>query len=98
MLPEARGAVRMLLDATHGDGPLEARRRSVVSSARGAVGDLLAVPPEEIILTSGGTEAANLAIKGLAGARRGGTGRLVTTAVEHLAILHPIRTLARERG
>jgi len=97
LIPEARAAIERLLaeSSVAGAPPDEAARAGIVESARTAVARLLGVPPEEILLTSGGTEAANLAIKGIAGAHRGPARRLVTTAVEALAVLHPIRTLGR---
>lgn len=88
---EALGAMMAEL----GDGPLPAERRAAVrDSARAAAAALLGVPGHEIVLTAGGTEAANLAIKGAARALR--TRRIVATAVEHLPVLHAIRSLARE--
>ena len=94
LLPAARQAVAGLAEEM-GCGPLPPERRDgIVESARKAVADLLRVAPEQIILTSGGTEAANLAIKGVARAAR--SRRLVTSAVEHLSILHPVRSLGRE--
>lgn len=50
--------------------------------------------PGEVVLTSGGTEAANLAVKGIALARPRGR-HLITTAVEHPAVLESCRALAR---
>jgi cysteine desulfurase len=78
-----------------GEGPLPAeRRRAIRESAREAAAAFLGVPDGEIVLTAGGTEAANLAIKGAA--RALGSRRIVATAVEHLSVLHPIRSLARQ--
>lgn len=64
---------------------------------RAAVADIAAVlgcRPGEVVLTSGGTEAANLALKGIALARPRGR-HLITTAVEHPAVLESCRALAR---
>lgn len=68
--------------------------REAVETARAAIARLIGADAEEIIFTSGGTEASNLAIKGLAWARGGG-GHFVTTVVEHPATLEPIRWLER---
>ncbi|MBI5239748.1 MAG: cysteine desulfurase [Elusimicrobia bacterium] len=65
-----------------------------VEMARAAVAEALQVRPDEVVFTSGGTEANNLALKGvlLAGARR---GHLVISAVEHPSVLEPARALQR---
>jgi cysteine desulfurase len=95
-LPRALDAVRALLIELADGGPLPAARRAAeLASARRAVADLLTAREDEIVLTSGGTEAANLAIKGVAAARAAGPRRVVTTAAEPLRLLHPIRSLAR---
>jgi len=57
---------------------------------------LLGAHPSEIVFTSGGSEANNLAIRGAAHARRDRGRHLVTSAVEHPAVLEPCRALARE--
>ena len=99
VLPEAAQAVQELLDRERSEAvpPTEEHRLLVLEAARNAVARLLRAAPEEIILTSGGTEAANLAIKGRArAAHRGAPGRLVTSPVEHTAVLYPMRSLERE--
>jgi cysteine desulfurase len=94
LAPEAHAAVRELLD----EGPLdEEARGEVVERARCAVAALLHAQPQQILLTSGGTEAANLAIKGLAGAARGSPARLITSSAEHTSVLYPVRSLAKGR-
>lgn len=71
------------------------RARAAVTEARSSIAALLACDADEIILTSGGTEANNLAIFGVAegNARRG----IVTSAIEHPATSGPCRRLG-ERG
>jgi cysteine desulfurase len=67
--------------------------RAVVDDARGEVAALLNAAPHEIIFTSGGTEANNHAIKGIV-FRHGVAGaHIVTTAIEHPAVLEPCRFL-----
>lgn len=66
----------------------------LVSAAREAVARTLAVAPEEIIFTSGGTEANSLAIRGVASRAPG--RHIITTAVEHSSVLTPIRALAAQ--
>jgi cysteine desulfurase len=76
------------------------RARAGVEQARRQVGALLGAREKEIVFTSGGTEADNLAVKGAVWAARGrrpGVPHLVTTAVEHPAVLAPARWLA-DRG
>jgi len=63
--------------------------RSAVEAARAAVAALLACRPAEIVFTSGGTEADNLAIFGIAGAG----DHVITSAVEHHAVLNACRHL-----
>ncbi len=74
------------------------RAKEAVERARSQVADLIAAKPEEIIFTSGATEANNLALLGLA--RHGeATGRkhILSTAIEHKAVLEPLDRL-RELG
>lgn len=70
--------------------------RRVVEESREGIAALLGAEPSEVIFTSGGTEADNLAIKGAYGARarRERRGRLVVSAIEHHAVLDPARWLA----
>ena len=70
------------------------RARAAVERARAQVAALLGAAPEEVLFTSGGTEANNLAIRGAAASARG-RRRLVTSVVEHPATAEPCRLLAR---
>ncbi|MDE2906172.1 MAG: cysteine desulfurase family protein [Acidobacteriota bacterium] len=68
--------------------------KSRLDVARAAVADLIGGRPQEIIFTSGGTEADNLALRGVAeaaGARR----QLVASAIEHEAVLNTLKALGR---
>ena len=67
---------------------------TALREAREEVAALVGAKPEEICFTSGGTEADNLAILGLAAARPG-KGHVITSAVEHKAVLAPSKYLAR---
>ncbi|MDD3717853.1 MAG: cysteine desulfurase family protein [Actinomycetota bacterium] len=70
--------------------------REAVEEAREKVASLIAARPEEIIFTSNGTEANNLAIKGIAaGSRRKGK-HIVLSAVEHFSVLHAARSLEKQ--
>ena len=68
----------------------EARR--AVDEAREIVAGVLGCEPGELVFTSGGTEADNLAIAGVAGAARraGGPAGVLCSAVEHHAVLHAV--------
>lgn len=72
--------------------------RHAIELARREIAGLLGVNPKEIILTSGGTESIDLAVRGVVAARRGG-GRpnVVTTPIEHAAVRDLVGALA-ERG
>ncbi len=69
--------------------------RKAVERAREETALALGAAPEEIFFTSGGTEANNIAIKGAARARRG-KGHLITSSIEHHAVLDVCRELAGE--
>ena len=62
-----------------------ARARSGVARARDQVAGLLGCDPDEVVFTSGGTEANNLAIRGVVEAVEGRRTRIVTTVIEHPA-------------
>ncbi|MGO5130449.1 cysteine desulfurase family protein [Mitsuokella jalaludinii] len=66
-----------------------------VALARRQVAELLGASPEEIFFTSGGSESDNWLIKGVAAAR--GRGHIVTTAVEHHAVLRACASLPTDR-
>lgn len=57
--------------------------RSAVASARRRVAELICADPDEIVFTSGATEATNIALRGLTG---GKPGHLVTSAIEHACV------------
>ena len=68
--------------------------RALVDVARAEVAAAIGAAPAEIVFTSGGTEADNLAIRGVLKAVRGGRDGLVTSATEHHAVLDTARDLA----
>jgi cysteine desulfurase len=70
--------------------------RAAVEEARGAIASLIGAEAEEIVFTSGGTEADNLAVKGVAFANRNRGNHIITTAIEHHAVLEPCKFLAEQ--
>ncbi|GAB3112408.1 cysteine desulfurase family protein [Janibacter alkaliphilus] len=104
MLPAAREAMAERLGVTgnasslHGAGR-EARR--VVEESRERLAELVGARPSEIIFTSGGTEADNLAVKGGYAAVRQADPhrrRVITSAVEHHAVLDSVDHLVEHEG
>jgi cysteine desulfurase len=70
--------------------------KAVVDEARSQVAELLGTEPSEIVFTAGGTEADNAAIRGAAEAREtSGRRHLVTTSIEHEAVLNTVKALGR---
>jgi cysteine desulfurase len=67
--------------------------RDSLDAARAKIGRLVGGRPDGLVLTSGATEANNLAIKGVA--LRGPGRHLVTTAIEHASVLTPCRDLVK---
>jgi cysteine desulfurase len=61
--------------------------RALVDRARDEVAQAIGAEPAEIVFTSGGTEADNLALRGVLKAREGEAEGIVTTAIEHHAVL-----------
>ncbi len=70
--------------------------KQAVAAARRQVAGLLGCSPEEIIFTSGGTEANNHAILGVTRGRKAKGGHIITTAFEHPAVLEVCRYLENE--
>jgi cysteine desulfurase len=101
LIPEAREALLHYTDLaygnagsrTHGFG-LEAKR--AVDSARSAVASIVGARADEVVFTSGATEANNLALLGLRPHGEAiGRRHIVTTAIEHKAVLEPIHALIK---
>jgi cysteine desulfurase len=69
--------------------------KNALENARRQVASLLCCDPDEVVFTSGGSEANNLAIKGTFFALRDKGEHIVTTQIEHPAVLGPCRFLER---
>jgi cysteine desulfurase len=74
------------------------KARALLDDARDRAAKFLEAKPSEIIFTGGGTEANNLAIFGTARALKGKGKHLITSAVEHHAVLHCINYLEKNEG
>ncbi|MEQ4549136.1 cysteine desulfurase family protein, partial [Nocardioides kribbensis] len=75
--------------------------RRVVEEAREQIAHAVGCRPGEVVFTSGGTEADNLAVKGIFWSRRSADPRRVrvlATAVEHHAVLDPVHWLGEHEG
>jgi len=102
MYPEAVAAMEPFLSDTFGNpsGAHAAARAAKTSleEAREQIAAALGAEPSDIVLTGGGTEADNLAVKGAARAARdaGNGDGVVTTAFEHKGVLAPCERLARD--
>ena len=95
--PAVIGAMRPFIDTEFGN-PSSSHwygiaPKQAVNRARGQVADLLGCRPAEVVFTSGGTESNNHAIAGVARALRDRGRHIVTTAVEHPAVLAVCRDL-----
>ena len=77
--------------STHAEGR---KARTALEAARAKVAACLGCRPGEVVFTSGGSEADNLAIRGLVEARGG--GHVITSAVEHPAVLEVVLALEME--
>jgi cysteine desulfurase len=94
--PRARTALLAAMDEFGDPSRLYARGRRarlLLDRSREHLAAAVGAHPEEVVLTSGGTEAANLAVTGVA-TRAGHRRHLVVAAVEHSAVLVPARALA----
>jgi cysteine desulfurase len=96
--PEVAQAVQPYLHGEFGnpscDYPLGLRAREAAAQARRQVAALLNAAPEDLVFTSGATEANNTVLKGVA--LTCGRGRLITAATEHPSVLAPCRFLASQ--
>ncbi|MEV4288809.1 cysteine desulfurase family protein [Nonomuraea bangladeshensis] len=100
MLPEAIEAMTEQLRRVGNPSSLHAagrQTRRVVEESRESIADALGARPSEVVFTSGGTEADNLAIKGLYWSRRP-RRRVLLSAIEHHAALDPAHWLAESQG
>ncbi len=98
--PESVDAMARLLrdgfgnpQSVHGRGQAAAE---VLTRAREQVAALVGADPWDVIFTATGSEANNMALKGIAPARKKKSNRIIISAIEHHSIMNPARTLAKE--
>ena len=100
LLPEAREAMLPYFgelfgnpQSRHGFG---AEPRKAIEAARREVADLIGAEPREMIFTASGTEANNLAIKGVLGAGQKKGKHIIASVIEHFSVAHPLKRLEQE--
>ena len=99
-LPEVVDIVARVLAEDYGNASsvhaFGQRAKALVDDARTEVAALLDADPAEVVFTSGGTEADNLALRGAAEALEPlGRRQVVTTGIEHEAVLNTLKALTR---
>lgn len=97
--PEVAASMRDVLEVAFGNPSSShwagAPARALVENARRQVAELLGCAPDEVVFTSGGSEANNFALKGIFFASDRSRRHFITTQVEHPAIISPLRFLER---
>jgi cysteine desulfurase len=100
--PAVAAAMRPFLGEAFGNPSsghwASAPAKTALEQARAQVAALLGAAPDEIVFTSGGSEANNLAIKGMFFAPNRKAAHIITSAIEHPAVLTPCRFLERLGG
>ncbi|MBM7854814.1 cysteine desulfurase [Desulfohalotomaculum tongense] len=98
--PSVVQAMMQCLENTYGNPSsvhrLGVEAEKIISQARNEVADILKVKPKEIVFTSGGSESNNLAIKGAAYSLSNRGKHIITTEIEHPAVLNVCRQLEEE--
>jgi cysteine desulfurase len=97
--PAVAAAMRPFLDEEFGNPSsghwASMPAKAALEQARGQVAALIGAAPDEIVFTSGGSEANNLAIKGTFFSLNRTGAHIITSAIEHPAVLAPCRFLER---
>ena len=100
--PQVRAAMLPYLDSVWGNPSsihhVGLRARAALDDLRHQAAQFLGARPSEVVFTSGGTESNNLAIFGTARLLRSKGRHLITSAVEHHAVLHCFNYLAKREG
>src|SRR5215468_4579238 len=100
--PQVREAMLPFLDEIWGNPSsvhhIGRKARAFLDEFRERTAKVLHCKPSEIIFTSGGTESANLAIFGAARMLKPKGRHIITSAIEHHAVLHSFQYLAKHEG
>jgi cysteine desulfurase len=100
--PDVREAMLPFLDGIYGNPSsvhhVGRRARALLDDARDRVAKVFSSKPSEVVFTSGGTESNNLAIFGVARLLREQGRHIITSSVEHHAVLHCCQYLAKKEG
>lgn len=100
MIPEVFEAMKPYLTEEYGNPSsiytIGQKAKNDMQIARTEIAEILGCYPEEIIFTSGGTESDNLAILGVARANKHKGNHIITTNIEHHAVIHPCEALEKE--
>lgn len=97
--PRVLAAMKPYLKDSYGNAStlysLGQEAKEAIEKSRETIANFIGAKPEEIIFTSGGTEADNLALKGVAFANEKFGKHIITTAIEHHAVLEPCHWLEK---
>src|SRR5436190_11716342 len=100
--PEVRDAMLPFLGEVYGNPSsvhhIGRKARAILDDARDRVANVWSAKPSEVIFTSGGTESSNLAIFGVARHFREQGKHLITSQIEHHAVLHCFQYLEKKEG
>ena len=98
--PEVWGAMKPYFNQSFGNAStlyaLGREARSAMETARKQVASLIGAQPDEIYFTSGGTESDNMAIKGTALHLKNKGNHIITSSIEHPAVLETCKHLENE--
>lgn len=70
--------------------------KTALEDSREKVASLIGADPKEVFFTAGGTESDNWALRGIAGANRNKGNHIITSAIEHHAVLHTCQDLEKQ--
>ncbi len=97
MWPEVKAVMEPYLTEKYGNAStaydMGKEAKKALDDARGTIADVMDADPEEIFFTSGGSESDNWAIKSIAGANKRRGSRIITTKIEHHAVLNSCKYL-----
>ena len=96
-IPEVREIMNKVYDEDYGNPSslhmMGVRAEKYLKDARETISKILKVNEKEILFTSGGTEANNMAVLGVAMANKRSGNHIITSSIEHAAIIEPMKFL-----